>query len=122
MKREAIIEGGQEERDNVIVFQHNIIQCLCWRHAWQEGSGSPFNSGLGILAVSSYEKLGESCLLSRKSSRKGSPTYKKATQSILPRDKESFLKLLHSRGKKGNFVDNVFWKIMNPGKSAQVLK
>lgn len=29
MKREAITEGGQEERDNVIVFQHNIIQRLC---------------------------------------------------------------------------------------------
>lgn len=79
------------------------------------GSGSPFSSGSGILAVFSNEKLGESCLLSRKSSRKGSPTDDKATQSILPRDNECYLKLLHSRGKKkSSFIDNVFWKIMNP--------
>lgn len=122
MKREAITEGGQEERDNIIVFQHNIIQCLCWRHAWQEGSGSPFSCGSGILAIFSCEKLGESCLLSRKSSRKGSPTDKKATESILPRDNESYLKLLHSRKKK------VILKIMysetlwTQDKSAQVLK
>lgn len=64
------------------------------------GSGSPFSCGSGILAIFSCEKLGESCLLSRKSSRKGSPTDKKATESILPRDNESYLKLLHSRKKK----------------------
>lgn len=78
MKREAITGRGQEERDNVIVSQHNIIQCLCWRLAWQGGSGSPFSCGCFLL----LRNEGKAVYYIGMAAGLGSPTCEKATQSV----------------------------------------